>query len=295
MIKSAIKGALHLHLHAPDAALYASIKDGGLGVTELLSAIPRITLKRIEKLMSCVEDTGLNAALSGPVVASLVARLMRISRPMRQREEWKNKLMEAPMLRGIEQAEEDPASNNWLTYPPAGWTGKDFIKAVHLRFNVLPTVEIPSNPPNQRRCRYGCNKVESLSHVLQQCPNTHWQRIARHNEIAKKVERHCLRHWPVTSKPHVRHPDGTLYKPDLAISKDANIIICDIGVNWEGAISLTQAHANKKRVYDNQKFLEAAAIKWPNKNITIEPLIIGARGIWPKANEPIEELLGINN
>lgn len=90
----------------------------------------------------------------------------------------------------------------------------------------------------------------------------------------------------------MRHPDGTLYKPDLAITQGENII-CEIGVNWEGAISLTQAHLNKKRVYDNQKFHEAAAIKWPQKMITVEPLIIGASGIWPGANGPIEQLLRI--
>lgn len=156
--------------------------DGGLGVTELRSVTPKITLDRIARIRANVEDICLSAALNGPIVASLAERLDRISSPLNQRDEWRAKLIEAPSLKGIEQAEEDPASNNWLSYPPAGWTGKDFVKAVHLRFNVLPTVGIPSNPPNQRRCRSGCNKVESLSHVLQQCPNTHWQRIACHNE-----------------------------------------------------------------------------------------------------------------
>lgn len=116
--------------------------------------------------------------------------------------------MVAPMLKGLEQTAEDRDSSSWLAYPPNGWTGKDY-------FNSLSTVGIPSNPPEQRRCRAGFNKIESLSHVLQQCPNTHWQRISRHNEIARKIERHCRRQWPVSAEPHVRHSDGTLYKPDL--------------------------------------------------------------------------------
>lgn len=201
--------------------------------------------------------------------------------------------MAGPTLKGLEQATEDPSSNNWLTYPPNGWSGRDFVKAIHLRVNTLPTVGIPSNPPDQRRCRAGCNKVESLSHVIQQCPNTHWQRISRHNEIARKIQRHCQRQWTVDAEPHVRHPNGTLYKPDLAITQGENVIICDVGVSWEGTITLAQAHENKKRIYDNQQFRQAAAIKWPQKTIIVEPIIVGARGIWPKANRPTEELLNI--
>lgn len=62
----------------------------------------------------------------------------------------------------------------------------------------------------------------------------------------------------------MRRQDGTLYKPDLAVIQGDSIVICEVEVNWEEAITLAQAYENKKRVYDNEKFREAAAAKWPN-------------------------------
>lgn len=53
---------------------------------------------------------------------------------------------------------------------------------------------------------------------MQACPITHHDRIKRHNEIVKKIEQHCkLKKWTVENKPKIRHPDGQLYKPELAI------------------------------------------------------------------------------
>lgn len=295
LIKAAVKRVLHLHIHTPDAALYAAINDGGLGIPELRSTIPKIALKRINKLRQRNDDPCLAAALSSPQIVSVVDHLERICRPLEQRVEYRQKLMEAPTLKGLEQTNQDPASTNWQYWPPNGWSGKDFVKAVHLRFNVLPTVGIPSNPPEQRRCRAGCNKVETLAHVLQQCPNTHWQRISRHNEVANKVERHCRQQgWEVIAEPHVRHQDGTLFKPDLAIQRGNDIIICDIGVNWEGTQTLTHSRNAKKLIYNNAKFFEAASVKWPDKRCIVEPIILGARGIWPDANQPAEDILNIN-
>ncbi|KAK9701480.1 hypothetical protein QE152_g30561 [Popillia japonica] len=45
----------------------------------------------------------------------------------------------------------------------------------------------------ERKCRTGCDKIESLAHVLQACPTTHYERIKRHNSIVAKVARHCRR------------------------------------------------------------------------------------------------------
>lgn len=112
MIKNAVKSALHLHVHTPDAALYASTKDGGLGMTELLTVIPKITKERIERLRVHIEDESLAAALDGPIVQSIVERLNRLCRPAGHRDLWRERLKEAPLLKGLEQEAVDLASNN---------------------------------------------------------------------------------------------------------------------------------------------------------------------------------------
>lgn len=223
IIKATEKKAPHLRIHTPAAALYVRVKDGGLGLTELRSVTPKTTRTREIKLNSHIDDLCLIAALNSVPITGMVKRLTRIYRSLDQKDEWKAKLIQTPTLKGLEQAEQDLASTNWINYPPNGWTGKDYVKAIQLRFNAFSTIWIPSNLPDRHRCRAGCNQVESLSHVIQHCPTTRWQRIPLHNKIANKIGRHCSWQFEAANEPHVRHPDGTLYKPDLVIIKGNDI------------------------------------------------------------------------
>lgn len=96
----------------------------------------------------------------------------------------------------------------------------------------------------------------------------------------------------VENEPHVRSPDGTLFKPDLLIhSSNSHLIVCDVQVCWEGETSLAEAHERKRRIYDNEKFREAIRKSHPGKSLTFEPLTIGARGIWPRCSDEIAESL----
>ncbi|KAK9701488.1 hypothetical protein QE152_g30550 [Popillia japonica] len=94
-------------------------------------------------------------------------------------------------------------------------------EAVHLRTANLATKGQPTVQADQRRCRAGCNRVESLSHVLQGCPRhnvTHYERIGRHNEIANKIATHARRRgFTVEKEPRIYHADKQLFIPDLAI------------------------------------------------------------------------------
>lgn len=168
------------------------------------------------------------------------------------------------------------------------------MRACQLRTHNLPTAAIPSNPPEQRLCRAGCGKSETINHVLQSCPLSHWQRVKRHDDVLRILASFSGKTWPTEREPHVRHSDGTLFKPDLAvhISND-KVLISDVAVCWEGQQTLTASWVTKKRVYDNQKFREAASKRWANKSISILPLIMGARGIWPRYNDQVAEELKI--
>lgn len=86
----------------------------------------------------------------------------------------------------------------------------------------------------------------------------------------------------------------TLFKPDIAVHLPNNkIIISDVAVCWESQQQLAALWASKRRVNDHQKFREAAAKRWENKSITIQPLIMGARGIWPRCNDQVADELNI--
>lgn len=295
LIKHHVKRALHLSSHTPDQYLYGKVRDGGLGITELRSHIPRYLLGRLNKLLES-QDAILNAVLQTEESRKLFRRLESLTGPVPPDQIWKQRIAEAPFSKGLENTSDDSASRAWIGNKPTGWTGRDYVRAIQLRTNNLPTVGLPSNPTGNRACRGGCHKVESISHVLQACPVTHWERIHRHNEIVHKIKTHCVKHkWPVEEEPHVRHPDGTLFKPDLVIHRGDQTIVCDVQVSWEGNVPLGVSHNNKRLVYDNPKFNAAAIKRWPGKPITHSPLIIGARGIWPRCNAQTEEILQLTS
>jgi hypothetical protein len=165
------------------------------------------------------------------------------------------------------------------------------VRAVHLRTANLPTVGIPSNPVELRRCRGGCGAEDTVCHILQACP------IARrHNSVATKIAVQCRKDGrEVLEEPPVRHPDGTLYKPDLAVFRSAtDAVVCDIQISWEVESSSTQVLHRKRRIYDNPKFLEAAGRRWPGVAFELLPMIVGARGVWPACNQPTSRALGVH-
>lgn len=161
-----MKKILHLNVHTPNSALYAKIKDGGLGLTNFKGSIPEIFLKRLSKLsQSEAEDTSLSFVMQSDRTVNLMRRLNEMMGAQPPAMYWASSIKDCPLLKGVETAAEDPASRAWIDAKPHG---------CNLRTANLPTMGLPSNPPEQRSCRAGCNKVESISHVLQGCPSTHW-------------------------------------------------------------------------------------------------------------------------
>lgn len=297
LIKHHIKHFLHLNIHTPDAAIHAKVRDGGLGVTQLRGAIPTIYLGRLRSLLGRESDPCINFIMQTDQVRNLMHRLENLVGEKPHQIYWADMIKSGPLTTGLELAADDSASRSWIDKKPTGWSGRDYTRAVQLRSANLPTAGLPSNPPDQRQCRAGCNKVESLCHVLQGCPATHWERITRHNHIAKKLAAHCrTKGWSVSEEPHVRHTDGTLFKPDLIATKGQDVVVSDVQVVWEGAIHPAQQHLNKRRKYqDDAKFQETIDKMFPGKNIIHEPLTIGARGTWPRCNQPTEDLFRLDN
>ncbi|XP_017768902.1 PREDICTED: uncharacterized protein LOC108557038, partial [Nicrophorus vespilloides] len=265
-----------------------------LGITCFRTSIPGSLAKRIRKSL---ESSGspVETLTNDLVFSRNLQRLERLAPLTDPGTTRREQIRMNPYVRGIEEAVHDVASRSWIDHPPLGWTGRDYVRAIQLRNGNLPTRGIPSNPPEHRRCRAGCTVNESLCHVLQACPLTHGVRIARHNEICAKLADHCRRRgWVVEEEPHVRHMDGRLYKPDLAIRTGPDrLTVCDVQVSWSGDRGLDQAWTDKQLKYDNEHFRAAALRKWPNTNFTILPLVLGARGTWAGKNLTTTCVLGV--
>lgn len=292
LIKRSAKKMAHLNIHTGDQFFHAKIRDGGLGFPCLRQLIPVIMRGRMERLRDC-GDPFITSVLSSPGGRyDALLRLVTVPSPWQH---WKELVEQRPMSRGLNASSDDAASRAWVRFPPSSWTGHDFVRAVHLRTANLPTMGLPYNTPAQRQCRAGCPRVESICHILQRCPTTHHARLERHNAVVRRVANHCrTKGWTTEVEPRIYHPDKQLFKPDLVIHQpNNNIIVCDVQVSWETSQTLDAAWTRKRLVYDNLRFREAALRRWPGKTFTFLPIIVGARGVWPRCNTITGEALRI--
>lgn len=181
VIRKTVKRILHLARTTGNQFLHASIKDGGLGVLHLRWKIPHIMLRRIQKTAEIDPQFAAVAALEP--TKSLIASIEHLASKGDPNAYWRQEISTRPFSTCLQDVAQESANRAWLRDCSTGWTGRDFVKAVQLRTGNLPCRGIPSTPPDERRCRAGCARVESISHILQGCPRTHHERIRRHDEI----------------------------------------------------------------------------------------------------------------
>lgn len=101
-------------------------------------------------------------------ITRLTQRLASMLGEVAPTDHWREQLITSSQLKGLQSSSEDSASRSWLPNPPTGWRGREFVRAVQLRNNNLPTAALPSNPTKARICRAGCLQEENIYHVLQQ-------------------------------------------------------------------------------------------------------------------------------
>lgn len=81
------------------------------------------------------------------------------------------------------------------------------------------------------------------------------------------------RSWQTEVEPHVRHRDGTVFKPDLVIHlTNGKTVVSYARVSWEKGDSMRVSFERNRSVYHNPKFIEAVKLRWPG----MEPLSSGA-------------------
>lgn len=91
------------------------------------------------------------------------------------------------------------------------------------------------------------------------------------------------------------YSDGVRKKPDLVCRKDREIIVTDVGVNWEGPNALSAAYGRKQTYYSTAAFINGIKAKYHNDiNIRVAPYIVGARGILCAGNLTLAGLIRLS-
>lgn len=172
---------------------------------------------------------------------------------------------------GIRQVGNHRSCSSYITNPPPFWSTEEYIRAIQLRTNLLPSKSIPSNPASERWCRAGYRKKESL--ILQNCPASHWEQIHRHDYVVHRIAKAAWKkRWTVLVEPKIRGTDRIMRSPDLIMSRDDDVIICDVGIHWEGPNPLSTSYENKQALYSVEPFIDVIKNRYIDKNIPTLPI-----------------------
>lgn len=300
-IRTFVKTTLKLPIHTPNSYFYAKSKYGGLSISCFRHLIPSVYCNRLTKARH-FGDSAARGILSNDDISKLTTRLTRMLHPCKPDSQsieqyWAAQHRETKTAKGLQQTKNNVHSYNWINNKPKFFSTRDYLGAIHLRCSTLPCVGIPSNPPHARMCRAGCQKSETLSHILQGCPSTHWERIKRHDCISTSISKACVKKgYTILSEPHIRLSNGELRKPDLVIHNTVSnkAYIVEVSVGWETPTTLESRAQQKVLYYDKPELLDRVqTLTNTTSPPEIHTIIVGARGTWAKSNNQTLDTLGL--
>lgn len=295
-VRMCLKKILHIPTQCSNAILYAPRQSGGLGVFSFRHCVPRIMSSRLSRIVN--QDELLRNLIQ--VNTPWVVKVRQLIRPFEESKDSLNthytEQLEYSFSGGGMYTMRQRFCHDFFRNPPRYWSGRDFIEATLLRFNLLPVKSMPSVPMEDRWCRGCLHYKESLSHILQQCPLGHKLRLERHDWVQKRLtDVSKKRGWSTAARTTVRAQSGRNYIPDLILTKDDVAIICDVSIAWENNCGLEFWYREKLTKYSQQEFIEALRQQrgLQQHTIRILPLVIGARGGYDPKNRFLIESLGL--
>lgn len=152
------------------AYINASVRDGGLGISNLKWTAPLLRLSRLRKLRGTAL-TGNNNFLEIEIAKCekrLLGRGLTYGRSEYVRRRWALCLYGSINGRGLKESDRTEAQHRWVAEGTRFLTGRDFVNSIRLRICALPTRSCTSRGRHMdRSCRAGCYQKKTLNHVLQ--------------------------------------------------------------------------------------------------------------------------------
>lgn len=285
-IRKAIREWLRLPKDTPKPFFHAPAREGGLGIQPLRSLVPVWRKQRLEKLSNS-SDEAIRWVVTTPGYAMHVRKAKRLSQ-CKQKEfantgdcmkEQAEQLHQTCDGKGLWQANSCPSINDWVFDGTSLLTGGDYIQAVHVRGNLLPTVERATRGRREvvPTCEAGCNAASTLAHISQSCTRTHRLRSGRHDSIVDYLNKSLTRNgFNVLVEPTIKTSKGNR-KPDLVVSNGAECRIIDVTITAD-IFNMTGPYQQKVSYYCEDEILRWAAIQWPGRRISTNAVVMNWRG-----------------
>lgn len=285
--RAALRRWLKLPLDCPVAFYHADVNSGGLGVPALQLMVPRLKLGRLQRLETSTFPACVAAARTPSVVEEVRWARLAVTRsgelldsPALCKGFWARQLHSSVDGRALADAGDVPEAHSWVSDGSGLLRGSDFIQAVKVRINAVPTRARCSRGRDaaDRSCRAGCGMVETLGHVTQRCGATHGLRVRRHNNIMDYLAASLQRKgWTVRVEGLLHTSEGRR-KPDLVATREDQVAVIDVQV--VGCIpSLNRAHWEKADYYNTDEIaalLQGSAPGRPH----FTSATVSFRGVW---------------
>lgn len=157
--------------------------------------------------------------------------------------------------------------------------GGDYIQAIKVRRNLLPTMERTTRGRRNGNplCDAGCNATESLGHISQSCVRTHRLRTDRHNAVVQFVWKKCEgNQLEVLVDPHIQTRLG-IRIPDLIIYDTNTVYVVDVAIcaDW---FSLKKPYDAKLLYYHQEDIVNWVTTNFPDRGIVFEAVVLNWRG-----------------
>ena len=287
-IRRNIRAWLHLPPDVPTPMFHARAQDGGLQIPSLVLRIPRLRRDRLIKMSSGNDQlvkTLLTDRYSHKRFSDLTQTTTHHGRTI------DSAMTEASALRAaltetvdgrnlVESLQENPSPTGWLLDPTMKISGRDFVKAVHVRLNCMKTPSRSSRGNNRNTsnlCRFD-RQVANNNHISQACQVTHGLRVKRHDEIVNMIAS-SYKKKGFTVKVEPRIPaNNTFLKPDLVMTKCNVTWVLDPIISADNA-DLERRRADKVLIYDTpavERFIREG--KDTDHLICVDGLVFTNRG-----------------
>jgi len=195
--------------------------------------------------------------------------------------------------RGLVWCSAVPSVHRWVTDGTTLLTGSDFIQAVKVRGNLLPSrMRMRRGRDKQNvNCDAGCNAIETLSHISQSCARTHRLRTARHDSILDTIEKNIIRAGLKYVREPAIHTVNGIRKPDLVVQSGTTVIIADLTITADH-VSMHNAWQQKFSYYDKHDIKAWALERFPEcANAKVEGIVVNWRGaIYKRSSEVLKEI-----
>jgi hypothetical protein len=267
-IKRFVKEILHLSNWVADGFIYLPVKQGGLGIPLLRQFVPRILLKRLEKLR-CAESPFIKAFARTHEFDKLIHKVKSLTQHRDNGTDWDLSKKSEHDRYLIEKTEniadgksirlfgEVPVGNDWLRGATNKLRGGEFVRAVQMRCNAAPCGSnarrhLRATKSDFVKCRFKCNFNEDLGHILNGCDITRNAQAYRHDQILSEIVNELSNkgHY-VIREPTIMIENNGKRIPDIVVKRKetSEVWVMDVGVAFESNKDSLRDREDKKANY----------------------------------------------